>query len=421
MSMRLRTPHHLRRRHFALVRRPGLRLACAVIAVACVTKQAMACVGDCNGDGAVTVDELVLGVKIDLGTAAIDACPAFDADDNGAVTVDELLSGVNAALTGCAATPTSLATVVASATPMPSATPTETATPTITGTPTETLTPTPNLPPELPATAVYRAFAGYPIQLPIGASDPDGDALSYAADALPDGAQLDSASGVFSWTPAADQLGPFYVPFNVSDSGLPTQSVSGQLVFAVAPPDACRTISCDPASGCTSTLPLPALSCCNGVALTRVAEPVSDCPGARVVFAGRNSSGFGKLQDCDQLPLVNFAQMGANLRINVETRCLRTDDAPVTVHARLESASLLHSLVTDDDATVNMVPGPAGYAQRLQQGVQVKVRGGGPYFDLEGVEANLTVTVTDFDGVSATQSVRVLLTFVPQADLPETP
>lgn len=59
------------------------------------------CVGDCNGDGNVTVDELVLGVNIALGTANIDACPAFDADGNGSVTVDELIQGVNNALNGC--------------------------------------------------------------------------------------------------------------------------------------------------------------------------------------------------------------------------------------------------------------------------------------------------------------------------------
>jgi hypothetical protein len=59
------------------------------------------CIGDCNDDGAVTVDELVTGVNIALGLIPVDACPAFDPSHDGAVTVDELLAAVNTALNGC--------------------------------------------------------------------------------------------------------------------------------------------------------------------------------------------------------------------------------------------------------------------------------------------------------------------------------
>lgn len=59
------------------------------------------CVGDCNGDREVTVDELVLGVGIAGGTFPLDDCPAFDADDGGGVTVDELVAGVGNAIRGC--------------------------------------------------------------------------------------------------------------------------------------------------------------------------------------------------------------------------------------------------------------------------------------------------------------------------------
>jgi hypothetical protein len=62
-----------------------------------------ACVGDCNRDGAVTVDELVLGVNIALGNAEIEQCRAFDANGDGLITVDELIQGVNNALDGCPA------------------------------------------------------------------------------------------------------------------------------------------------------------------------------------------------------------------------------------------------------------------------------------------------------------------------------
>lgn len=59
------------------------------------------CPGDCNGDGAVTVEELVLAVGISLGRQPIAACAAADADGNGVVSVDELVSAVHAALGAC--------------------------------------------------------------------------------------------------------------------------------------------------------------------------------------------------------------------------------------------------------------------------------------------------------------------------------
>jgi hypothetical protein len=60
-----------------------------------------ACVGDCNRDGAVTVDELLTGVNIALGNLPIDRCTAFDTNADGAVTIDELLTAVNNALGIC--------------------------------------------------------------------------------------------------------------------------------------------------------------------------------------------------------------------------------------------------------------------------------------------------------------------------------
>jgi hypothetical protein len=67
------------------------------------TTFAAACAGDCNGDGAVTVDELIKGVNIALGSASRDQCPSFDTNGDGEVTVDELVHAVNNALSGCSA------------------------------------------------------------------------------------------------------------------------------------------------------------------------------------------------------------------------------------------------------------------------------------------------------------------------------
>src|SRR5262245_18594926 len=59
------------------------------------------CVGDCNGDGKVTIDELLRGVRISLGELPIDPCPALDCTGSGTVTISCLVQGVNNALEGC--------------------------------------------------------------------------------------------------------------------------------------------------------------------------------------------------------------------------------------------------------------------------------------------------------------------------------
>ena len=61
----------------------------------------MTCLGDCDGNGVVTVDELVRGVNIALGASTADACAQFDRDHGGQVTVDELVEAVGNALQGC--------------------------------------------------------------------------------------------------------------------------------------------------------------------------------------------------------------------------------------------------------------------------------------------------------------------------------
>jgi hypothetical protein len=60
-----------------------------------------ACVGDCNGDGEVSIGELIIGVNISLGTQPLSMCEAFDADGDGEVGINELIQAVNNALEGC--------------------------------------------------------------------------------------------------------------------------------------------------------------------------------------------------------------------------------------------------------------------------------------------------------------------------------
>ncbi|HSP97883.1 MAG TPA: hypothetical protein VL049_11645 [Candidatus Dormibacteraeota bacterium] len=98
-------------------------LAAALVAILALPAPALACPGDCNGDGAVSIDELVRGVGIALGSTGLGSCPAFDSGADGTVSIDELIAAVNAALGGCAnVTPTATE-------PLPEDTATPTATP----------------------------------------------------------------------------------------------------------------------------------------------------------------------------------------------------------------------------------------------------------------------------------------------------
>jgi hypothetical protein len=65
------------------------------------TVTAGACVGDCDGSGAVTVDEITRLVSIALGTQGVAVCPSGDRDGDEMITVDEIQTAVNLGLNGC--------------------------------------------------------------------------------------------------------------------------------------------------------------------------------------------------------------------------------------------------------------------------------------------------------------------------------
>ena len=96
----------------------------AALVIACGSARAQECVGDCDGNGMVTINELILGVSIALGNQPITACGAFDCQHNETVPINCLIQGVNGALDGCSA-----AVATNTATPMPNVTATPTATP----------------------------------------------------------------------------------------------------------------------------------------------------------------------------------------------------------------------------------------------------------------------------------------------------
>jgi hypothetical protein len=85
----------------------GLRVAsAALLVVVSQSSRAVAstCTGDCNSDGSVSVDELVMGVGIAMGDVDISQCPAMDAQRDSTVGVNDLVRAINVALKGCAPT-----------------------------------------------------------------------------------------------------------------------------------------------------------------------------------------------------------------------------------------------------------------------------------------------------------------------------
>ena len=107
---------------------------------------AQPCVGDCDDNREVSIDELLRGVNIVLGLLPASACPAFDQASGSTVGISDLIVAVINALNGC---PSPVDTPTPEATGTPTA-PDPTSTPS--ATPAPTLTPIDTVPPTIPAT-----------------------------------------------------------------------------------------------------------------------------------------------------------------------------------------------------------------------------------------------------------------------------
>lgn len=80
------------------------RVVClAIVVVFSASRSLGACVGDCNANGIVTVDELMLAVNRALSGGLPGRCERSDRNQDGGITVDELLAAVGGALNGCPA------------------------------------------------------------------------------------------------------------------------------------------------------------------------------------------------------------------------------------------------------------------------------------------------------------------------------
>jgi len=81
-----------------------------------------------------------------------------------------------------------------------------------------------NRPPVLGSIGSKSVDEGNRLTFTISASAPDGDILTYSASNLPSGANFNSGTRTFSWTPAIGDAGNYNVQFTVTDNGSPPES-----------------------------------------------------------------------------------------------------------------------------------------------------------------------------------------------------
>src|SRR5678815_2373488 len=71
---------------------------CTLVAPSLLGTARAQCSGDCDASATVLVNELITCVAISLGTQQLPNCTACDRNGDGQVTIDELIASVNVAL-----------------------------------------------------------------------------------------------------------------------------------------------------------------------------------------------------------------------------------------------------------------------------------------------------------------------------------
>lgn len=99
--MRVTSPITTRRTGHTARSRLAIGVAAVAIVVAGSRTAGAQCDGDCNADVRVTIDELISGVRIALGSQSLEACSAVDMNVDGVASINELIAAVNNALLGC--------------------------------------------------------------------------------------------------------------------------------------------------------------------------------------------------------------------------------------------------------------------------------------------------------------------------------
>ena len=225
------------------------------------------------------------------------------------------------------------------------------------------------------------------------------------------------SGGVLTWTPADDQLGPFYLPYTCTDDAAAPAVAAGQLTFRVSALDSCTIPSCDPAAGCTVEPATADRALLHRGPVARVAEPAVGCPDDRVLYVGQNANGFGRIQNCDVMVVENFEQSGAEVQFDVETRCLNSLTR-IGLETRMDSNAANHPLMFDvlsprflftARTTGSPAAGDIVLSQRRRSVLRRRGRRGQSHRYAHRLEKT---------GL-ATAQVRVRLSFTPRPDLPD--
>ncbi len=121
-----------------------------------------------------------------------------------------------------------------------------------------------NLPP-VPATLSNQSVQhGQSLQFSVQATDPNNNPFVFSANSLPAGASFNPTNGVFSWIPAADQVGTYPITFTITDDqGMSatvsttiqvTDSLLDQLIHYWTLGDGSGTTVSDSAGACPGSL-----------------------------------------------------------------------------------------------------------------------------------------------------------------------
>lgn len=226
-----------------------------------------ACVGDCDGDGAVSISELVTLVNVGLDGNGVERCRAGDVDGDGQVAINELVAAVGAALGGCPAPPTASATasavVTATApdTPTPTAvdspppTATATAPPTATATAPATASATPADTPSATTTATAPATATATVPPSASATASHSPPATATATAPPSASATASHSPPATATPSAAATATEPPAPSATASALPTPTAPTATASpaVTASPPATATATATPTATATTT------------------------------------------------------------------------------------------------------------------------------------------------------------------------
>jgi len=92
-----------------------------------------------------------------------------------------------------------------------------------------------NHPPVLSSIGSKEVVFGSTLSFSLSASDPDNNKITFSGANLPSNSTLDPDTGLFSWTPAVNQLGEYPFAFTATDNGKPSlsdsQTVNCTVVF----------------------------------------------------------------------------------------------------------------------------------------------------------------------------------------------